>query len=133
MFKCKTHPRGHKTEEARDKCNQRLARRKARIQKAAKDGKRRESNRANDPEADFIRRTIRREGLAPAKVAARLNRDYPKRVPPWNWAAVIEESSRSISWPTRESLRVWLEAHPKVMLPSEVRKRAGYNVESARD
>lgn len=131
MFKCEDHVRGHRTEEAAEACRQRRERRLDRQEKRKQDRERRLATQHRESERDFVRRRYCHDGDLPDRVAAALNRDYPEREgTPWTWVDVIQIHAEHLNWPTDEQLKDWLEKHPNVMLPSEVRKYAGVSAES---
>ena len=131
VFKCESHVRGHRSEEAATACGLRRERRLARLEKREQDSERRVVNQRRESETEFIRRRYCRDGELPERVAASLNRDYPRRDDrPWSWADVIAVHAEHLNWPTKEQLMDWLEKHPNVMLPSVVRKYAGVSAES---
>lgn len=122
MFKCETHTKGHRTEEARDACIAKAERRKERKAKAKAEEERRSANRLREPEEEYIRRRFCREQDKAVNVAAGLNRDYPKRENPWGWADVVEVHANHLNWPAEGVFLEYLRQNPKVLLPSELRK-----------
>ena len=125
VFKCETHPKGHRTEEARDECLAKAERRAKR--KAAKeaDEARRQLNHESEPEEEYIRRRYCMGGDQPVNIAASLNRDYPRRKSPWTWADVIKVHVKHLNWPAEGVFSEYLRQNPDVLLPSELRKLAG--------
>ena len=130
VFSCDDHVRGHRSEEAAVACRQRRERRRLRQEKREQDRERRLANQRDEPEQQFVRRRYCRDGDDPARVAKALNTDYPKREEgPWTWVDVITIHAEHLNWPTDDELKAWLEKHPKVLLPSELRKKAGVSQE----
>lgn len=129
FYVCETHPRGHRTEEARDACIAKAERRAKR--KAAKeaDEARRLSNREQEMEEAYIRRRFCAEGDKAVNVAAGLNRDYPKRKNPWSWSDVIAVHANHLNWPAPGVFSEYLRQNPQVLLPSEVRKLTHAGIE----
>ena len=136
MFKCDSHVRGHRTVSTAEACELRRKRRKARAQRRAEDIERRKAIRIAEPESAFIRRSFCIGQSPGERVAKYLRENYPPRPDEktWDWALVVEEHSLNhVTWPTTEQLMAWLDRHPRVMLPSEVRKYARVSVESGRE
>lgn len=125
FYACETHPKGHRTPEARDECLAKAERKAERARKKAKEEKRKANNRLKEPEEQYIRRRYCIEQTPAVNVAAGLNRDYPRGDRPWTWVEVVKSHAAHLRWPRPGEFNSYLQDHPDILLPSEVRKLAG--------
>ena len=132
MYECESHKLGHRTEEARNACVKKAERRAQREAKKAEDIARREANLERESVSDYIKRRFCVEGVRPQNVAVSLQREYPPRADgkKWSWVHVVQEHAENhIKWPEPGQFTEFLNNNPDVMLPSELRHKAGVSRE----